>query len=97
VIERAAQIPGLGRIDYLWQFVVNAPRNWVLRKTGIGPGANIRVWESTTWEPTGWRSPIQNSIILALATVVIYSPVLVLLAFVITNRRRRARAPAAAH
>jgi hypothetical protein len=97
VIERATQIPGLGSIDYFWQFVVNAPRNWVLRRTGIGPGPNIRVWESTTWEPTGWSYPIQNSLVLVLATVVIYSPVLVGAAFVVTNWRRRGHAPATAH
>lgn len=96
VIERAAQIPGLARLDYFWQYVVNAPRNWVLRTFGIGPGANIRVWESTTWEPTGWEPPIKNSLVLAFGTVLVYSPVLVLTAFIITKWRRRPRASAVA-
>jgi hypothetical protein len=78
----------LRSIDRVWQTVINAPRNHILAAVGIIKSPDSIYFYGTS-ERIGWLPDFRDWLVYSLATVVVYLPLLLSVAWVQVRVRAR--------
>ena len=104
ILTSVSTFPGVRGLDYLWQFWVNAPRNWLFARFGFRAwprwggssdsieslGYMTKIWEQG--HPPSVRYILKQAIALCAGTVVLYTPLILL---IVTWRQRKMQVAAA--
>ena len=85
-LEALNELSALRRIDYIWQTVINSPRNHLYSAIGLINSPDSIYFYGSSGR-VGWWCDVRDCLVFALGTVAVYVPVLVLAAWIQARMR----------